>query len=146
MSTPTPDTTQTPGTHHRDESKADEEVHMSPFQTFDDADELDDILAKAKGREVLVDFSATWCGPCKRIAPYLKERARAQCRWVVAKTDNGDDEDLGRHVYATYGVEINAFPFFVVFEPVGDTHVVNRKRSWGGASEKNIDALLCVSG
>jgi len=41
--------------------------------------EFDTIIAKAKGENkvVLVDYTATWCGPCKMIAPILDKIAVA---------------------------------------------------------------------
>jgi thioredoxin 1 len=39
-------------------------------------------------RPVLVDFSATWCGPCKQLAPVIEELAKAyDGRLKVAKVD-----------------------------------------------------------
>ncbi len=54
---------------------------------------FDEIIAQ--GKPVVLDFFATWCGPCKKIAPYIEELANEYAgQVIVGKCDIDDNNDL----------------------------------------------------
>ena len=55
--------------------------------------------AVAAGDVVLLNFSATWCGPCRQMAPLVGEITAAG--WVVRHVDVDNEGDLVRRFGVT---------------------------------------------
>ena len=64
-----------------------------------------------ENRLVLVDFFATWCGPCKMIAPFMEELAETyDGKAVIVKVDIDEEIELAEE----YGVE--SIPTVILFK------------------------------
>ena len=85
---------------------------------------------------LVVDFWATWCGPCRAIAPYIEELAKEyDGKIVVGKCDVEENDDI----VMEYGVRnIPTILFFKNGEVV-DRLVGGQSKS---AIQKKFDALL----
>ena len=66
-------------------------VHVKNIQQYDE------LIAKG---EVLVDFFATWCGPCNMLAPVLEQVAAEHPELTIAKIDVDELGELAQR----YGV------------------------------------------
>jgi thioredoxin 1 len=78
-------------------------------QSFTDANFEADVLGS--GTPVLVDFTATWCGPCKALAPIVEKLAdEYEGKIRVGKLDIDDAPGVA----AKYGVR--SVPTVMVFK------------------------------
>ena len=71
-------------------------------------EEFNEIIAKGT---VLVDFFATWCGPCRMLSPILEEIDEEKSfNGVIAKVDT---DELGK-VAMAYGIQ--SIPTLILFK------------------------------
>lgn len=72
-----------------------------------DKDDLLQKLTDAGDQLVVIDFFATWCGPCKMISPKLEELAGEHSNIHILKIDVDECEDLAMEY------NISSMPTFV---------------------------------
>lgn len=83
-------------------------------------------------KPVLVDFFATWCGPCKMASPIIDELANEyEGKVIMAKLDVDENQESA----STYGVM--SIPTMIVFK---DGKEVERKVGFGGRGA--VEALI----
>lgn len=84
---------------------------------------------------VLVDFHATWCGPCKMMAPHIEAmKAKYGDKLTVLKVDTDKSSEVAQHF------KINAIPLVKLYK---DGKEVYDRTGYHSAEE--LEALLAKS-
>lgn len=73
---------------------------------------LDDYFAQIqKNKTVLVDFSAVWCPPCKKMTPIVDSLVKTNSsQFVLVKVDGGDQTEICK------ALKIESFPTFIIYK------------------------------
>ncbi len=86
-------------------------------------------------KPVLVDFWATWCMPCRMLAPVVEEVAEdAEGRAVVGKVNVDEEVELARRY------RVASIPTLIVFENGAEV-----RRSVGVVEKEDILEMLGLS-
>ena len=80
-------------------------------------------------RTVIVDVFATWCGPCKKIAPIFEAASKQYPEILFVKTNCSDSQEIAHQL------DVSSIPTFIVFVDGEETD-----RMSGG----NIDRLRAL--
>lgn len=91
---------------------------------------FEEIVLKSD-KPVLVDFNATWCGPCRMLSPILESVASENDKFNFASVDVDEAEELAMK----YG--ISSIPCLIIFK--GGEEV---KRSIGFMSKEELEDML----
>ena len=87
-------------------------------------------------KPALIDFYASWCGPCKTIAPILEELAAEYGdKIVIYKIDTEKEQELA----AAFG--IRSIPS-LLFVPMNDKPQMTQGAMGKADFKKTIDSLL----
>lgn len=90
----------------------------------------------ASGKVVVIDFSASWCGPCKRLAPIIDKLAEEyEGQAIIGKVDIEEEEDLAMK----YSIRNIPTVIFIKDGEVADKHTgVGKLNEY----EDKLNALL----
>ena len=84
---------------------------------------------------IFVDFSASWCGPCKRIYPKLEELSKKYPLVTFLYVDIDQNKDLA-HMY-----DISSVPTFLAFQ---SGNIDPKFNAIMGANVTQIEMLLQI--
>lgn len=101
-------------------------------QKVDTHETFTDYLKNFNGL-IVVDFTATWCGPCKSITPFYHELNEKFSNVLFLKVDVDDNEETTAHC------EINSMPTFQFYkneEKIGQ---------FSGADKNKLESMITTN-
>ncbi len=116
-----------------------------PVKDGDQRTFMADVVEASRQTPVLVDFWATWCGPCKQLTPTLEKVVRAaQGRVKLVKIDIDKNRELVQQL-AQMGLPLQSVPTVVGFVQ-GQIADLFQGALPEGEVKKFIEALLKMAG
>lgn len=67
-------------------------IYLNQVQQVDTQAELEQILSSSGDSLVVIDFTATWCSPCQKIAPAFEQLSQELTEVVFLKVDVDENE------------------------------------------------------
>ncbi|KAK8385634.1 hypothetical protein O3P69_016429 [Scylla paramamosain] len=95
-----------------------------------DKDDFDKQLKEAGQKLVVVDFYATWCGPCKMISPKIQEMSEQMSDVVFLKVDVDESEEVAM------AYQVSCMPTFIFIKEG------KKVDSFSGASEDKLREFI----
>ncbi|XP_050019953.1 thioredoxin domain-containing protein 8 [Alexandromys fortis] len=93
-------------------------------------DEFKELLRAAGSRLVVVEFSARWCGPCKRVGPIFQAMSLKYQNVTFANVDVDSSKELAQLCH------IKAVPTFQMFKHTKKIY------EFHGADEQKLEAKI----
>jgi thioredoxin 1 len=88
-----------------------EKTQTGPSTPVDISDASFDNMVLKSDKVVVVDFWAAWCGPCKMIAPYMKDLASEYSGKIIVGKLDVDKNKITAQKY-----QISAIPIVMIFK------------------------------
>lgn len=86
-------------------------LHQNPYEANVSSQDFEDMVLETSNKTpVLVDFFATWCGPCQSLTPLLSEMSSDyKGQFLLAKIDVDKNRDLSERY------SVRAMPTVMLF-------------------------------
>ncbi|KAG5849655.1 thioredoxin-like [Anguilla rostrata] len=98
---------------------------------IEDQEGFEEALVDAGDKLVVVDFTATWCGPCQSIAPFFKELSDKYPDVVFLKVDVDDAADVASFC------DIKCMPTFQFYK---NSEKVDE---FAGSNQGKLEEMIC---
>nr|XP_056704035.1 thioredoxin-like [Euleptes europaea] len=92
--------------------------------------EFNEQLIGANGKLIVVDFSATWCGPCKMIKPFYHSLAEKYPDVIFIEIDVDDAQDVAAHC------DVKCMPTFQFYKNNEKVH------EFSGANKEKLEESI----